>query len=66
MAEEVKEWTIPDAMKKLESLIPEVTKRILLTDNAVWNREQAGMLRGMTGALIDLQMYQSRKFGPKK
>ena len=52
-----------EVVKKLEGLVSEITESILLTNNGLWNQAQGTMLKAFTGALCDIQQYNSKKYG---
>lgn len=55
-----------EQIKKLEEMIPDAVDSIKLHENnSIWNEKQGTMLKSLTGALRDLQEYQSKKFGKK-
>lgn len=54
-----------ETVKRLEELIPETAKHIVLTNNALWNEKMGVLLKSLTGALRDIQEYNSKKFGRK-
>lgn len=50
-------------IKRLEELIPNVVKEIILGQNSIWNMQQAATLKSLTGALNDLVQYNEGKKG---